>query len=536
MSSPLSNPNFEEAFVKVSFQEDVAGDPFFASWMDQGSAKHSGPPTLLKHALQKLYPNHTVVMTQDYRLNLLNFPGTLVQPLSPSELVTNNIFTPLARNSSPIPGFLAESVEYGAFRLAWETYEYILYIVKWPLGFGLTTQHILIHEGPEGPSRALLLAAGLYYDQLNSEIWVFNQGFWSKDAALWQEIQKASWDDVILEEDFKKTLKKDVYGFFSAKDTYKKLSLPWKRGLILYGPPGNGKTISIKTIMKECDAKGYSPMYVKSFKSYMGEEGAMAAVFSKARQNSPCVVILEDLDSLINDSNRSFFLNELDGLSGNDGLLVIGTTNHFDRLDPGLSTRPSRLFDDPNRSARLLYVQYWQGKLENNEDVDFPDTLAEELADLTDRFSFAYLKEAFVSSLVTLLTEKEDGNVHTFESCIKAQIETLRKQLDKGAIERPLAPCSPLPSPPTIPRNSPAPFANFDPLRRYQSFISSPAMHEEEVQAHAGRMDTPMNLVNDVLRTLAKFNIRELPGQEAAMPVGQDGGNNPADGQRRRYM
>lgn len=116
--------------------------------------------------------------------------------------------------------------------------------------------------------------------------------------------------------------------------------------------------------MKECDSLGFTPLYVKSFQSaynvnifcdsffrvlthnhtsgYMGEEGSMAAVFSKARQLSPCVIILEDLDSLINNSNRSFFLNQLDGLEGNDGLLVIGTTNHFDQLDPGLSTRPSR--------------------------------------------------------------------------------------------------------------------------------------------------------------------------------------------------
>ncbi len=78
------------------------------------------------------------------------------------------------------------------------------------------------------------------------------------------------------------------------------------------------------------------------FEGWMGEEGSMAEVFSKARQLSPCVLILEDLDSLINDSNRSFFLNQLDGLEGNDGLLVIGTTNHFERLDPGLSSRPSR--------------------------------------------------------------------------------------------------------------------------------------------------------------------------------------------------
>jgi len=68
----------------------------------------------------------------------------------------------------------------------------------------------------------------------------------------------------------------------------------------------------------------------------------MAEVFDKARQLSPCVMILEDLDSLINDKNRAFFLNQLDGIVGNDGLLVVGTTNHFNRLDPGLSTRPSR--------------------------------------------------------------------------------------------------------------------------------------------------------------------------------------------------
>jgi transitional endoplasmic reticulum ATPase len=74
----------------------------------------------------------------------------------------------------------------------------------------------------------------------------------------------------------------------------------------------------------------------------MGDEYSMQQAFGKARQLAPCVIILEDLDSLINDSNRSFFLNELDGLDGNDGLLVIGTTNHFDRLDPGISSRPSR--------------------------------------------------------------------------------------------------------------------------------------------------------------------------------------------------
>ena len=94
--------------------------------------------------------------------------------------------------------------------------------------------------------------------------------------------------------------------------------------------------------MKDCDAKGFAPLYVKSFKSWSGEEASMQQVFDKARQMSPCVLILEDLDSLINDQNRSFFLNQIDGLQSNDGLLIIGTTNHFDRLDPASNDRPSR--------------------------------------------------------------------------------------------------------------------------------------------------------------------------------------------------
>lgn len=82
-------------------------------------------------------------------------------------------------------------------------------------------------------------------------------------------------------------------------------------------------------------------------------------IFNRARLEAPCVLILEDLDSLVQDGNRSFFLNEVDGLEDNDGILLvrythpfekdclnnvsqIGTTNHFERLDPALSSRPSR--------------------------------------------------------------------------------------------------------------------------------------------------------------------------------------------------
>lgn len=74
----------------------------------------------------------------------------------------------------------------------------------------------------------LLLAAGAWADQLHEEIWVYNQGFWSKDHALWEEIQKADWKDVILNDAFKKALQKDVYSFFTSESIYKELGIPWK--------------------------------------------------------------------------------------------------------------------------------------------------------------------------------------------------------------------------------------------------------------------------------------------------------------------
>lgn len=82
--------------------------------------------------------------------------------------------------------------------------------------------------GPEEVSRLYLLAAGAWADSLHNEIWVFNQGFWRKDYGLWLEVQKADWKDVILKDEFKKALQKDVYGFFASEAVYKELAIPWK--------------------------------------------------------------------------------------------------------------------------------------------------------------------------------------------------------------------------------------------------------------------------------------------------------------------
>lgn len=60
-------------------------------------------------------------------------------------------------------------------------------------------------------------------------------------------------------------------------------------------------------------------------------------VFAKAREFAPCYLVFEDLDTIITDEVRSYFLNEVDGLKSNDGIFMIGSTNHLDRLDPGIA-------------------------------------------------------------------------------------------------------------------------------------------------------------------------------------------------------
>ena len=99
-------------------------------------------------------------------------------------------------------------------------------------------------------------------------------------------------------------------------------------------------------------------LYVKTFTSYAGPEYGIRQIFLMARRMAPCLLIFEDIDSLVSPGVRSYFLNEVDGLESNHGILMIGSTNHLERLDPGIAKRPSRFdrkyfFDVPSREERI---------------------------------------------------------------------------------------------------------------------------------------------------------------------------------------
>jgi SpoVK/Ycf46/Vps4 family AAA+-type ATPase len=251
---------------------------------------------------------------------------------------------------------------------------------------------------------------------VHDEIYVFDDGAWSKSKSLWRSVRTASWDDVILDPRTKDALIDDVQGFFASQELYAEFAVPWKRGVILHGAPGNGKTLSIKALMNNLydsssatnDSRRPIPsLYVKSLQNCQGSQYAIRSIFLKARKCAPCMLIFEDLDSIVTNKVRSYFLNEIDGLEANNGILMVGSTNHLGALDPAIANRPSRFdrkyhFALPRWQERVAYANYWRRKLEQNEKVEFPEQICELVAEWTSGFSFAYLKELFISALLTV--------------------------------------------------------------------------------------------------------------------------------------
>ncbi|KAJ6261504.1 Paraplegin [Drechslerella dactyloides] len=346
-------------------------------------------------------------------------------------------------------GLLSQVPQWEGGTITYKGVKWNFYYGSWQAGFETIKRGYIVHDGDaEGDALVedFAVACGTWTVTPTQQMWVFDRGYWQLDAALYASVMHADWADIILPEELKKNVLDDMLGFFGAEDTYRGMSMPWKRGIVFYGPPGNGKTITLKAIMKTL----YTPsedipplpvpcLYVKTLASYGPPEFAIKDIFQKARQQSPCLLIWEDLDSIINDSNRSFFLNELDGLEDNDGILVIATTNHLDRLDPGIIKRPSRfdrkyLFDNPAPAEQVRYVEYWRAKLSDTP-IEFSDKLVKKLADLMVDFSFAYMKEAFVSTLLVLAGRRNnkgggDEWASKFESTIIQQIKQLREQLE----------------------------------------------------------------------------------------------------------
>ncbi|ORX98434.1 P-loop containing nucleoside triphosphate hydrolase protein [Clohesyomyces aquaticus] len=423
-----------------SFQLHANEDQTAREYYHHSSGQRINTDIVLVQALRSQYPELDVVAVPASGCNLLAFASSghaTATPLEGSKddsvygSVSWRSYYPPARRLDSSPGVMVERLIFGKYLYKYEKTEAIVYIASGRDGSSyypeITVQYILTRERHKIDD--LIKQATLWGTELHNEVWVFDGGYWQKSAELWQSVQKSRWEDVILDEDMKKALISDVENFFDGRDTYENLKVPWKRGIIYYGPPGNGKTISIKAMMHSLYQRSITKngkmsvptLYVRTLSSFAGPEYSLAQIFHKAREVAPCYLVFEDLDSIVDDRVRSYFLNEVDGLKSNDGILMVGSTNHLDRLDPGISKRPSRFdrkyfFPDPSFEQRVMYARFWQGKLKSNDEVEFPDEMCEAVAKITDKFSFAYMQEAFVAALLAIAVRSAKGAVELDEN------------------------------------------------------------------------------------------------------------------------
>lgn len=207
-----------------------------------------------------------------------------------------------------------------------------------------------------------------------------------------------TWEDLFLPSSIKDEVQSLVENFLESKDFYLKNRIPWKRGILLYGKPGNGKTSIIRTVMS---------MY--NFKPVTIAPGAndedVREAFSYAEEQSPSLLYFEDLDSLLEKSvDISSFLNLMDGISAKNGLLVIATANEVKKLKANITDRPSR-FDRkfeiplPNQEMAYIYLKRWFGNLITTRKCRELSKYAEKY-----EFSYAYLKELYISSMFEALS------------------------------------------------------------------------------------------------------------------------------------
>ena len=279
-------------------------------------------------------------------------------------------------------------------------------------------------------ARAFFVAVCKWNTELHGEVLVFNGG-WYKDENLFQDIKGATFDNLILRGNLKQEIRDDLVQFFASRALYDEHGIPWKRGILFIGPPGNGKTHAVKALINSMDQPC---LYIKSL-------NGVQQVFDRARRTSPCILVIEDLDSQLHPQNRSAFLNELDGFAANIGIVTLATTNHPERLDSSILERPSRFdrkyhFELPDDPERSTYLALWNASLKPALQLS-PEGISK-LSDLTADFSFAYLKELFLSSMMQWITRPGQS---TMEQVMMGKVATLREQmvsvyaLDDGATE-----------------------------------------------------------------------------------------------------
>jgi len=175
---------------------------------------------------------------------------------------------------------------------------------------------------------------------------------------------------------------------------YAQIGIDPPRGVLMYGPPGTGKTMMAKAVAHHTTASFIRVVGSEFVQKYLGEGPRMVRdVFRLAKENSPCIVFIDEIDSIGTkrfDSQTGAdrevqrilleLLNQMDGFDQSTNVKVIMATNRWDTLDPAL-LRPGRLdrkieFPNPDRRQKRLIFQVITNKMNLHEEVDLEDYVA----------------------------------------------------------------------------------------------------------------------------------------------------------------
>lgn len=253
------------------------------------------------------------------------------------------------------------------------------------------------------------------------------------------------WEDIGALADAKQELKEAVEWPLKYGKVFAHMNAKPPKGILLYGPPGTGKTMLAKAVATESEANFISVKGPEFLNKWVGEsEKAVRETFRKARQASPCVIFMDELDSVVpvrgtgGDSNVtervvSQMLTEMDGLEPMNDVVVIAATNRPDMIDPAL-LRPGRfdksIFVGPpdKESRRSIFGIHTRGK-PLDADVDL-DALADRTEGCTGADISAICNEAVMTAVRRLVSQGKVPDDEEIAACKVTQDDFL-KAVDK---------------------------------------------------------------------------------------------------------
>ncbi|MFW9829580.1 MAG: CDC48 family AAA ATPase [Candidatus Thorarchaeota archaeon] len=231
------------------------------------------------------------------------------------------------------------------------------------------------------------------------------------------EIPDVSWEDIGGLEDIKQELKEAVEWPLKYPKLFEKAGIRPLNGILLFGPPGCGKTLLAKAIANESQSNFIAIKGPEIYSKWVGEsERAVREIFRKARQAAPSIIYFDEIDAISAgrgnyEGTHTFasivnqILVEMDGIENRKGIVIIASTNRPDIVDPAF-LRPGRFdrlifVEAPDFDARLSILQVHSKEMPLAEDVSL-----EKIAQNTEGYSGADLENVCRESGMQAIREK----------------------------------------------------------------------------------------------------------------------------------